>query len=123
MNKNKSKKILIIHTHYREKGGEDIAVDEEVKFLSKFFNVETLFFSNKFNKKILQSLFLILNYNFFSVRKLNNKINTYKPDICYVHNTWFEGSTAIIRFLHKKGIKTIIKVHNSRLICCNSYPS
>ena len=121
MNKNKSKKILIIHTHYREKGGEDIAVDEEVKFLSKFFNVETLFFSNKFNKKILQSLFLILNYNFFSVRKLNNKINTYKPDICYVHNTWFEGSTAIIRFLHKKGIKTIIKVHNSRLICCNSY--
>ena len=56
MNKNKSEKILIIHTHYREKGGEDIAVDEEVKFLSKFFNVETLFFSNKFNKKILQSL-------------------------------------------------------------------
>ena len=39
MNKNKSKKILIIHTHYQEKGGEDIAVDEEVKFLSKFFNM------------------------------------------------------------------------------------
>ncbi len=121
MNKNKSKKILVIHTHYREKGGEDIAVDEEVKFLSKFYNVDTLFFSNKFEKKFIQSLFLILNYNYFSLRKLNNKINTYKPDICYVHNTWFEGSAEIIRFLHKKGIKTIIKVHNSRLNCCNSY--
>ena len=121
MNKNKSKKILVIHTHYRDKGGEDIAVDEEIKFLRKFYDVDTLFFSNKFDKRFFQSLFLLLNYNFISSRKLNSKINTYKPDICYVHNTWFEGSTSIIRLLQKRGLKTIIKVHNSRLNCCNSY--
>ncbi len=121
MNKNKSEKILVIHTQYRDKGGEDIAVDEEIKFLRKFYDVDTLFFSNKFDKKFFQVLFLLLNYNFISSRKLNKKINTFKPDICYVHNTWFEGSTSIIRFLQKKGIRTIIKVHNSRINCCNSY--
>lgn len=121
MSKNKSEKILVIHTLYRDKGGEDIAVDEEIKFLRKFYDVDTLFFSNKFDKKFFQSLFLLLNYNFISSRKLKNKINTYKPDICYVHNTWFEGSTSIIRLLHKRGLKTVMKVHNSRLDCCNSY--
>ena len=121
MNKTKTEKILVIHTHYRDKGGEDIAVDEEIKFLRKFYDVDTLFFSNKFDKRFLQSLFLLLNYNFISSRKLNSKINTYKPDICYVHNTWFEGSISIIRLLQKRGLKTIIKVHNSRLNCCNSF--
>tara|TARA_X000000950_G_C13907080_1_gene657365 strand:- start:2061 stop:3224 length:1164 start_codon:yes stop_codon:yes gene_type:complete len=121
MNKSKFEKILVIHTNYRDRGGEDIAVDEEVQFLSKFYNVDTLFFSNKFKNRIVQSLFLFLNYNFISLRELNKKIGIFKPDICYVHNTWFEGSPAIIRFLNKKGIKTIIKVHNSRLNCCNSY--
>ena len=121
MNKIHTKKILVIHTQYRERGGEDIAVDEEIKFLSKFYNVDSLIFSNKFKKKFLQSLFLILNYNPVSLRKLNKKIESFNPDICYIHNTWFEGSSAIIRFLNKKGIKTIIKIHNSRLNCCNSY--
>ena len=33
----KNKKILVVHNRYQSTGGEDIAVDEEVKFLSKFF--------------------------------------------------------------------------------------
>ena len=32
MEKNKTK-ILIIHTKYQEKGGEDVAVENEIKFL------------------------------------------------------------------------------------------
>ena len=41
------KKILVIHTKYRITGGEDIAVDSEIATLKKYFNVETLYFSNK----------------------------------------------------------------------------
>ena len=33
-------KLLIIHTRYIERGGEDIAVDNEVNFLKNFYNVE-----------------------------------------------------------------------------------
>ena len=43
------KKVLIIHTKYQHIGGEDIAVENEAKFLKKNFHVETLYFSNKIN--------------------------------------------------------------------------
>ena len=51
----KVKKILVIHNSYKNTGGEDIAVENEVLFLKKYFEVETLFFSNierkSFNKR------------------------------------------------------------------------
>ena len=40
------KKILIIHNKYRNLGGEDIAVENEVNFLSKHYDVRTLFLDN-----------------------------------------------------------------------------
>ena len=40
------KKLLVIHTEYQEKGGEDIAVRNEINFLSKYFETEELIFSN-----------------------------------------------------------------------------
>ena len=41
------KKILVIHNTYQAQGGEDIAVQNEIEFLKKKFNVETIFFNNK----------------------------------------------------------------------------
>ena len=41
------KKILIIHTKYRNLGGEDIAVENEVSILSKYFEIETLYYDNR----------------------------------------------------------------------------
>ena len=36
------KKILVIHNQYRETGGEDIAVKNEIELLKSHYNVETL---------------------------------------------------------------------------------
>ena len=44
-------KILIIHNKYRNLGGEDIAVDNEVQFLQKHFEVKTLYFSNTYGRR------------------------------------------------------------------------
>ena len=41
------KKILVIHTKYRDLGGEDIAIQNEVGFLKEFYEVEELFFKNE----------------------------------------------------------------------------
>ena len=40
------KKLLIIHTKYRNTGGEDIAVTNEVNYFSKYFNVKVVYFDN-----------------------------------------------------------------------------
>jgi hypothetical protein len=41
------KKILIIHNQYRNTGGEDIAVSNEISLLKKHYVVESLFFTNE----------------------------------------------------------------------------
>ena len=78
MNKNNMKKILIIHNKYQNIGGEDIAVDQEVNTLKKYFDVHELYFSNNFSN-YFSDIFGLLNSNNkkamkFSIRRLKNLI-------------------------------------------------
>lgn len=117
----KNKKILVVHTRYQSTGGEDLVVDEEVKFLSKLFNVRTIFFSNNLNNILTQIKNLVLNKNLTSKNIIENELKSFKPDYCIVHNTWFEGSLSIFEALDKSDIKTFIKLHNYRHECCSSF--
>ena len=44
------KKLLAIHNNYRQQGGEDIAVLNELELLENNFQVKTLFYENKIKK-------------------------------------------------------------------------
>ena len=37
------KKILVIHNKYQNIGGEDVAVENEVEVLNKYYEVESLY--------------------------------------------------------------------------------
>ena len=115
------KKILIIHNKYRLTGGEDIAVENEVKFLEKRFHVKTLYFGNDISNYFYQFLWFMFNKNIKSKRILRNAIEEFNPDYVYVHNTWFSASLGVFDVLEEKGIKTIIKLHNFRYFCTKSY--
>ena len=39
-------KILVIHNQYQNLGGEDISVQNEIKFLEKNFEVKKIIFKN-----------------------------------------------------------------------------
>ena len=116
-------KILIVHTNYQNIGGEDIAVKNEISFLEKYFQVETLLYSNVVKNYFLQAVFFLFNKNTNSMKILEQKISEFKPDIVYVHNTWFKASLGIFQILSKKKIKTIIKLHNFRYFCTKSFLS
>ena len=115
------KKILIIHNKYRLTGGEDIAVENEVEFLKKRFQIKTLYFSNDISSYFYQLIWFIFNKNTKSNKILLNAIKEYKPDYAYVHNTWFSASLGLFDILEKKEIKTILKLHNFRYFCTRSY--
>ena len=115
------KKILIIHNKYRLTGGEDIAVENEVEFLKKRFQIKTLYFSNDISSYFYQLVWFIFNKNIKSNKILSNAIKEYKPDYVYVHNTWFSASLGVFDILEKKQIKTILKLHNFRYFCTRSY--
>ena len=113
------KKLLLIHNSYRQQGGEDIAVINELELLNNNFEVKTLFYENK-----ITNIFDILNFFTLSNRSVNknltDEINKFQPDIAYVHNTWFKISLGVFKILKKKNIKTLIKIHNFRYHCTQS---
>ncbi len=117
------KKILVIHNTYQVQGGEDIAVRNEIEFLKKHFNVETIFFNNKIDSYFKQFFYFILNKNYESIKIVKEKIKIFEPDIIYVHNTWFKASAGIFDLLKNQNIKVLIKLHNFRYRCTNSYMS
>ncbi len=114
-------KILIIHNNYQDLGGEDIAVKNEVKLLSKYFDVKVLYFSNTITSYIKQFFYFLLNRNLESEKLLEKEILEFKPDFAYVHNTWFKASLGIFSVLKKRKVKTIVKLHNFRYDCTRSY--
>ena len=74
------KKILIIHNKYREVGGEDIAVENEINLLKKSYEVKVLYFNNNF-QSFINTLISFLHLQIFNQtellrRNLNNLILT-----------------------------------------------
>lgn len=111
------KKILIVHNFYKEFGGEDSNIYEEIDFLKKKY--EILFFYEE-NKKAL-NVYDLLSFIFRSNIKTNKKfvdtINDFNPDTVYIHNTWFKINLGIFKILKRKKIKVILKIHNFRYKC------
>lgn len=115
------KKILIIHNNYRNLGGEDVAVKNEISFLKKHYEVETLFFSNKSRNLIGILSSLVFRNNLESNGKVKFAINDFKPDLIYIHNTWFQASLGIFDIAKNTNIKTVVKLHNFRYFCTSYY--
>ena len=115
------KKVLIVHNKYRNLGGEDLAVDNEIEFLQEHFNVEVLYFTNKV-LIVKQILTFISNKNFFAERKILKKVHDFNPEIVYFHNTWFNiWNNIFIRLGKKTNIQIFLKLHNYRFDCTKTY--
>ncbi len=110
-------KILLIHTKYQNIGGEDISVKKEVQFLEKYFEVETLYFSNNIKNYFLQLFYFLINKNLESDKIIKDKISSFNPDLVYIHNTWFKASLGVFNVLKKLDIPYVIKLHNFRYDC------
>jgi len=106
------KKILLIHNTYREIGGEDVAVKNEIQFLKSFYNVETLIFNNEIQNPLLQFLYFLLNRNLESEKKLKQVLDNFEPDIVYIHNSWFKASIGIFRILKNRNLKDLLNIES-----------
>lgn len=117
------KKILVIHTKYRNLGGEDIAVNNEVNILKKYFEVETLYFENNIENYFFQLFTFLTNKNYLVEKEVRSKVNDFSPDLVYIHNTWFKASLSLFKLLKDKNLSVILKLHNFRYFCTKSFLS
>lgn len=114
-------KVLIIHNRYRSKGGEDIAVQDEVEFLKNFFEVKAIYFNNKLDSKFSTYSTFLFNYNSKSIKTVKKSLDDFKPNVVYFHNTWFKASPRLISSISRNGYKVIVKIHNYRIYCADSF--
>lgn len=117
------KKLLIVHNFYREFGGEDANIKEEINFFSEKYDIR--FFSADNNTKLNFSdiASFTLRTNLLQNKSFKKELLDFKPDAVYIHNTWFKINLGIFKILKKYNIKSIIKVHNFRFDCARYYLS
>lgn len=116
-------KILVIHNYYLEKGGEDRAVEAEVKMLREHGH-EILFYhrSNKDIKNLglfrrAEFLWKNMRWSRESYESLQNLVRSEKPDLAHIHNIFFLLSPSVYCALREAQIPTVQTLHNYRLIC------
>lgn len=108
-------RIIVIHNHYQDKGGEDVVFAQEVHALRSLHTVETLTFQNRTGwRGLLQ--FALYPWNIFAVNKALGLIKSFKPDVVHVHNTHYALGPLLFRALHKRGIHVVTTLHNFRLL-------
>lgn len=111
------KKLLIVHNFYRDFGGEDANIQEELEFFENKYDVR--FFHADNNDKI--NFFDILGFLTISNKAINKRfkreLDTFRPDLVYIHNTWFKINLGIFKILNNKKIETVVKIHNFRYDC------
>jgi glycosyltransferase involved in cell wall biosynthesis len=111
------KKILIVHNFYRNYGGEDSNIYEEIKFLNRDFDVKFFQAKNDVNLSFFAILSLITRSNFKINKEFTNILEEFEPDLVYVHNTWFNINLGIFKILSKRKVSTVLKIHNFRYDC------
>lgn len=108
-------RIIVIHNHYQDKGGEDVVFAQEVAALRHTHRVETITFRNRKGwRGLLQ--FALYPWNLFAARKVIRLVNSFKPDVVHVHNTHYAIGPWVFRALHKRNIPVVATLHNFRLL-------
>lgn len=115
------KRILVLNTSYRIKGGEDSNIIEEINFLKNFFDVKYLEYKNEDRLTLLDLIAFLTSNNVYSNKLLIKTINRFQPDLVYVHNVWFRANLGIFKILKNYNLPTFVKVHNYRFVCTSTF--
>lgn len=111
-------KIGIVHTTYLQKGGEDMAVEQECRLLNKAgVQVSQLRFNNPAGRCQQLATFGLSLFNPVSWNRMNEWLCTEKPDVVHIHNWHFSASPSIIHAARRRGIPVVLTLHNFRLLC------
>lgn len=111
-------KFIIIHNQYSRQGGEETVVELQKTLLTQ--NGHTVIQYSRRHGEVgkIASLFTSL-HNRKAIREIRAVVTAQKPDVAIIHNLFPIISAAILPVLHKMGVRTIMTLHNYRLVCPN----
>ena len=116
-------RILVAHNHYGDYsiGGEAMVFKQETELLSESgYEVRTYERSNIELKKytLVGKINSIINIHWskYTISKVGKLIDDFKPDVLHVHNYKFLITPSIFKAAKERGVKTILTLHNYRLM-------
>ena len=83
--------------------------------------MDYLNFDNSEKLKISDIIAFFSLSNFETNKVLKLKLKSFKPDIVYIHNTWFKANLGIFNILKKQDVEIILKIHNFRFACTDTF--
>jgi glycosyltransferase involved in cell wall biosynthesis len=115
-------RVLVLHNHYQQAGGEDVAVRQEVGLLRDRGHEVVLFerdnagiqAENLISKVALSAQTVWSQRSYAEVRHV---IHNSRPDIVHVHNVLPLLSPAVHHAAWSEGVPVVQSLHNYRLIC------
>lgn len=116
-------KILLIHNHYLEKGGEDEVVKAEAKLLTEYGH--KVFLYEKSNESIgklpffKKALFFLQELSFSGpvYKEVREIVRREKPDIAHVHNIFVCITPSVYFALKDEKVPIVQSLHNYRFFC------
>jgi glycosyltransferase involved in cell wall biosynthesis len=115
-------KIVLVHCHYLNTGGEDVVFELERQLLESAGHQVVIF--RRSNRKVdsypgVKRLVLIQKaiWNEGARTEFAELLRTEKPDLVHVHNTWVMISPSIYLACREAGIPVVKTLHNYQLLC------
>ncbi len=114
-------RILQIHNHYREPGGEDTVAATEAELLrTAGHTVIEHRERNPDSNLRAAGDFVRAPWNPSAAGRIGDLVRQHQPDVTHVHNTWYHLSPAVFGAIRRAGSPVVLTLHNYRLVCANS---
>jgi glycosyltransferase involved in cell wall biosynthesis len=115
-------KILLVHNHYKQPGGEDVVFEQERQLLQRAgHEVQTYSRSNWETDSYAGIKQLVLARRLIwardSYQDFTLLLQKQRPDLVHIHNVWFVISPSIYSACREAGVPVVQTFHNYRLLC------
>jgi glycosyltransferase involved in cell wall biosynthesis len=116
-------KVLLCHTYYRQRGGEDQSFEEERQLLADHGHevIEYVRRNDELETQGALSLVGTTLWNRQAAGELELLVAEKQPDIVHCTNTFPLISPAVIHKSHRQGAAVVQALRNYRLICPGAY--
>jgi len=116
-------KILLCHSYYTQRGGEDRSFEEERELLHA--NGHQVVEYVRRNEELVGAggvkAALTTLWNRQAARDVAELIRTHLPDVLHATNTFPLISPSVCDVAHRAGVAVVQALRNYRLLCANSY--
>ena len=115
-------KILLVHNHYKQPGGEDVVFEQERQLLLRGghevqtysrSNWETDSYSGIKQFVLAQRLIWARD----SYQDFKALLQRQRPELVHIHNVWFVISPSVYSACREAGVPVVQTFHNYRLLC------